>query len=158
MKLNLLLNNQNAFIPGYTNFDPYATPGSKVIKAGIDNLDYYLDNGECEIIRAVGILTYFDSHEVDNILNNWISKLSINGNLILADVDVVECMKAFNRNEIDLNKLNIFLYGEQNKKINYRKCALSMFDISNFLIQKNMKIVKKYFEGLNFHIEAMRIK
>jgi len=157
MKVNLLIDNGNV-LSGYLNLDPCMMEvGDARIKTDISNLDEYVDDNECEEIRVHEILTYFDSNKVDNMLNNWISKLRKNGTIYISDIDLDESYKAYIRGDINLLKLNELLFGGQDRKWNLRKCGLNIISLEEALKSKGLKITKKYFEDYNFVIEAQRI-
>lgn len=157
-KLNLLINNPNEYLNGYTNFDPFAPNGSKLIQAEVSNLDEYIDKGECEEIRAINIISYFDMYRINEIVDNWIDKLKPEGILYISDLDIEEVMKAFDRNNITFQQLNLLLYGEQHKKWNFRKSGHSMCELAKALISKGLKIKQKVFNGFNFNITAIKDK
>lgn len=157
MKVNLLIDNPNV-LSGYLNLDPCVMePGDARIKSDISNLDNYVDDNECEEIRAHEVLTYFDSNKVDAILDNWIKKLRINGIIHICDVDMEEAYKGYKRGDFELLKLNEILFGGQDRKWNLRKCGLTITALEDAFKAKGLKVTKKYFQDYNFVIEGKRI-
>ena len=156
MKVNLLIDNPNV-LSDYLNLDPCMSEGGDArIKADISDLDEYVEDNECEELRVHNVLTYFDSNKVDNMLNNWIKKLRLNGKISVSDVDIEQVFKAYQRCGINLLKLNELLFGHQSKKWDFKKCGLSMIVMEEALKAKGLTITKKYFENYNFVIEAQR--
>lgn len=155
-KLNILLDNPDGWLPDYVNFDPMAKVGEKTILTDITNLDEYIDDSECSEIRAVNILSYFDAGKIDLMLQAWVKKLAHGGELVIADIDVIQVFKAFGRAEINLGTMSELLYGKQVRKWDLRKICLTMSEVADALMAKGMIISEKRFENLNFYIKAVR--
>lgn len=157
MKVNLLLDNPKT-LNGYLNIDPFLKEaGTSRIKSDVFNLDEYIDNAECEEIRASEILCYVNSNLVDDVISNWIKKIRINGTLVISEIDFVKVYSAYEEGLIDLTEANILLYGNQEKFWDFKKCIFTLDYMNNFLIQKELKIIEKYYEdAFTFTIKAKR--
>lgn len=158
MKVNLTIDSPNA-LNGYLNLDPIVKdPGISKVKVDIMNIDDYVDNAECTELRAWGVLTYYDSNKIDNMINNWIAKLRIGAIISISDIDIERVFKAYQRGEINITQMNSLLFGEQQKNWDLRKCGLNMESVSEALKAKGLEITEKTYHNFNFVVKAKRVK
>lgn len=155
IKLNLLIGNPGGYLEGFVNIDPLASTGDKTLLCDPSLLGYW-DDGEVDEIRAFNLLSYFDAGRVEEIIQVWAKKLAYGGFLTVADVDIVQAMKAFDRAEINFVELNHILYGEQDKPWRFRKVGLCMNEVSEALLANGLDIHEKRFESIFFQIKAVR--
>lgn len=156
MKVNITINNLNS-LNGYLNLDPVVKEaGSPKVKADISNLDDHLDIAECTELRSSDVLNYFESEKVDNILNNWISKIRKGGIISISEIDLDKVYKAFARNEINLTTFNTLVFGEQSRNWDFKKSILNMDVVCEALKAKGLEIIEKSFLNYNFIITARR--
>jgi hypothetical protein len=156
MKVNIIFDNPNC-LNGYLNLDPLVKDsGSAKVKADVANLDSHIDNGEAEEIRSSNVLSFYDSNKVDDIINNWISKIRSGGIIQITEIDIEKCFKAFLRSEINMTQLNILIYGEQYQKWDFKKSGLNMHVMSEALKAKGLEIIEKTYHGFNFTIKARK--
>jgi hypothetical protein len=155
MKVSITLNNPYT-LTGYLNLDPIVEPGSIKVKVDVANLDEYLDVGECQEILSCDVLNYYESGKVDEIIDNWIDKLRKGGIIQFSEVDIESVLLSLQRGEINLDKLNTLLFGEQKRKWDFKKCGLSSYVMCNKLISKNLEIIEKTYHGYNFFIKARK--
>lgn len=156
MKLNLLIDNPNGMITGYLNIDPYASGSDFRVKSDITSLGQFIDDGECEEIRAIDILSKYEANKIDEIIDEWISKLRKNGILVISDIDLFEVILNIEKGKINLNSTNLILYGNQTEPQTYKKCVLSLHNIAEGLKLRGLFILEKSFNGLNFVVKAQR--
>jgi len=156
MNINLLIDNPNGMITGYLNVDPYASGSDFRIKSDIANLGEFIDDGECEEIRAIDILSKYEAAKVDTIIDSWIAKLRKNGILVISDIDLFEVITNVNKGNININETNLILYGNQSESQTYKKCVLTLHNISEGLKLRGLFILEKSFNGLNFVVKAQR--
>lgn len=156
MKLNLLIDNPNGMITGYLNIDPYASGSDFRVKSDITSLGQFIDDGECEEIRAIDILSKYEAGKIDEIIDEWIAKLRKNGILVISDIDLFEVINNIQKGKISLNDTNLVLYGNQTEPQSYKKCVLSLHNIAEGLKMRGLLILEKSFNGLNFVVKAQR--
>ncbi len=158
MKLNLLLANPGGCLPGYANLDCFACAGQPTLLCDISDLSEYIDDAECDEIRAINVLSYFDANKVGEIITKWVSKLRHGGELVIGDVDILQVWKAYSRAEIDYVTLNKLLYGEQTSPLRWdlRKTGLSLQEVSYALNSNGLNVTEKKFESVYFNIRATR--
>lgn len=156
MKVNLLLGNEEGYLEGYLNLDPFAKQGAKTVMGDPSKLDEYIEDGEIEELRCFGIATFFAGAHVGELLEHWSKKLAHGGKLIIADVDMIELMKSFLRGEIDFSSLSGTIYGSQQKGWDSRKTALSMTTVCDAAQAFGLEIIEKKFDGIIFIVTAER--
>lgn len=155
MKLNLILDNPNAVLSGYTNIDPFADENDKKrIKNDVSNLDNIVDDSECEEIRAVEVIEYYQRPDMDRMLSHWIKKLKRGGILTVIDVDLYNACRLYAAQAIDTKIINELLHGMQEKNWDYRKVNISLEDVQKYLESKSMSILSSKIVGLKFVIKA----
>jgi len=158
MKVNLLLDNPNGAIKGYLNIDPFAPIDNDPRQNGdITNLDWGIDGNELEEILADDIINYFPFPALNGIVANWVSKLAINGKLILRGIDYEEVCRQITFQQIDKALGLQLLYGVQDKRSHIRQSGLTLLDITEYLENLNMKIMLKLLDGYNYVIEAVKL-
>jgi GTPase SAR1 family protein len=158
MKVNILLDNPEGVLNGYTNIDPFVPEksGDSRINHNILNLDGVLEDAEGVEIRAINILTYLNANDINIAIENWVRKLRHKGQLVLADVDVNEVAKFIVAQKIDLKLANIMLHGEQQKEWQLRYTSLSLAEILPCLRNKGLKIITARILNGNFFVRAER--
>lgn len=159
MKLNLLLDNSKDVLSGYLNIDPLAKDSEKnKINGDISNLDFVCDNGEVEEILAYNILEYFHFFRIDQILNNWLSKLKVGGKLILGILDIEEISRLYYLNRISMDKFNNLIFGEQKKDWDTKKCGLTVYNLTEVLTNKGYKILRSEINEYEGFVSCERVK
>ena len=156
MKINLLLDNPKGCLSGYLNVDPMSENDPNRVSLDVTNFDAACDDAEASEINAIGVLTFFPAREINDIFTYWLKKLRHGGILRVGDIDLLEVAKATFMGAHSLEDANQLLYGEQDKKWNYRKCCLTVNQVSDALKAKGFRILKKRIAQNEFLIEAQR--
>ncbi len=158
MKINISLDDPENVVPGFITVDPYAGPDDPYgrVCGDITNLSPLLDRGECEAIRAIGILDIFPASLGDVVLNHWISLLAHGGKLLLAIADVREASRRLLNGEIDGPTFTNIVHGMSEHPGRVRKVSyLPEFLIDN-LRGKGLEITAQRYQFPYFLVEAKR--
>ncbi len=156
MKVNLLLEGQPE--TGYLNLCPYTESNTDTFQKGeVTKLDYLIDDGEVEELKAIDILEYYPGNMSEIILTNWIKKLKHGGKLVLGTVDLVEVAKGVANYELDIDQANLFFHGEQKRSWDFRLSSFTMNQIVHYLESKDLKVIKKRVNNYRCIIEAIRL-
>lgn len=157
VKINLLYGADD-ILSGYINVDPTtSSQDNKKVSGDVVNLDYLVENSECNHIVANEILSYLPASLINQTISHWIAKLRHKGILTIVDVDLIEISKGISQRYIDLEAANNLLYGAQDTDWKFKKCALSSFDIIEYLKEHKLRILKNRINNYKFTIEAQRI-
>ena len=145
MKVNLLLDNPHDVRSGYLNLDPFAPePDSHGrIRCEIVNLNKLVDAGEAEEIVAHDIIGYFPPKQIDEILDNWLSKLAHKGTLTLSAVDFREVSHKTLGNIITIDQINSLVYGDQRQPWEFRKSAFTLPLLITMFESRGFRIMSK---------------
>lgn len=149
MKVNYVLPGEDT-LAGYYNHKIF------VENAGID-LNHVIDDAEAIEIRAIEILEYFPANLSEQIINYWLSKLAHGGRLVLGLIDPQELSRHFSQGRLDIDQLNLFLYGEQREPWQFRKTVFTLPQAVAYLESKGIKILTKRTGGFRIVVEAERI-
>lgn len=125
MKVNL--HNGKSELDGYTNIN--------ILKHS--NFDDQVDNAEAIEILADGILNLVFPNDLSNTLSYWISKLRHGGKITFVFIDLYEISRAYFQHKLNINDATNLLYGNNNQN------CISLLELSNFLKQAGLKIIKK---------------
>ncbi len=145
MKVNILLNNATDVRSGYLNVDPCAPEGDAGdgrVRAEPHKLDL-LDANECDEIVAHDALDFYQTHEVDRVLDHWLSKLAHGGTLTLSTIDAREVARSFLAGRIDVDEFNVLVHGQQDGPYRSRSCSLTMATLCAVLQDRGMQILSK---------------
>jgi len=161
LKLNLLLDNKNGQLSGFTNID-VMTPDDKDfedlrVRGDVTPLSWICDNGECEELIARHILCYFPIASIGAILSGWITKIAKGGLITIEETDVELASYALVTGKIDPKEFQRIIYGGQSKKWDVKKSGLTTHTIIDFLEGSGFKILKKRLNDLNFVVQAVRL-
>lgn len=154
MKINLLLDNKEDLLAGYTNVDPFSKEGEA---CDVNNLDKIVDDGEAVEIRANEILCYFNRPDMQFMLSHWIKKLAKNGKLIVIDIDLYDVCRSYTAKQINTDIANLLLHGAQKKNWDYKKVNVSSEDICSYLEEAGLKIKQIRISNGKFIITAEKV-
>lgn len=155
MKINLVINNENAAIKNYTNISPILdTKGFN--KGNVHNLDWVADNASVTHLIADDVLSRFTFPEVNGILQNWLSKIALNGSITIRGIDFEEVARALVLEQVTIQEAAKLIYGDQKGPEDIRCSSMSILDIVAYLEQYGLQITRKIFEGYQYTVEATR--
>lgn len=159
MKVNLLLDNPKDILNGYINIDPLKGPvNDERLDGDITCLDAYIDDAEAEEILAIDVLDYYQMGVADDILNNWIKKLKIGGELVISCVDLREVTRLYEKGTLNFIEINRLLHGDQDKDWNFRKCSLTLEMLIAVLKSRELKIITAKIDNLKAIVRCKRVK
>lgn len=107
-----------------------------------------LTDNEAEIILANEILDYFSMENIPDLINKIISKLRLNGKLIIGGTDLFVFCKFVSNDLIDENL--------GNKYIEEKQAMPPMLTIKTLLEKAGLKIETYQFSGMSYEITAIR--
>lgn len=145
--------------PGFLNlchFSDDCTDLEKT-KADITFLDPFCEAGQCTELYAGDCLEFFHARFADQILNNWLSKLSIDGTITISGTDIYETMTFLLNRTIGMEQLNTLLYGDRVKLWEQKKSVYSCHQICSTLEPKGIKIIKKVIDNYKYSIVGKRV-
>lgn len=148
MKVNYVLPGELP-LAGYYNHNIF----SQLLAVDINSV---VDDGEVTELRATEVLEYFPASASEQIMNYWIAKLAHGGKLILTIIDSVELARHFSQARLDIDQLNLFLYGEQQYPWQFRKTIFTLPQIVNYLESKGLKILTKRTSNFRGVVEGVR--
>lgn len=113
MKLNIIHKNPDLLLNTHTNISPFnSTQDPELLVGDTTNIDWIVDNGECEEIVVLDTLEYIPYNKVFDVISNLVGKLKVGGELILGFHEIEEICRLFYRGHISYNEMNKLLYGE----------------------------------------------
>lgn len=154
MKVNLLINSPDDVRSGYLNIDPSGPDPavSGYVKGDISDLSHSVEGGECHELVAHDVLDAFHGTFVDQVLDNWLSKLGHRARLCLSVVDLREVCRAYMAGRLSLDETNILLHGNSYS----RKCSLTLAQLAEVLTNKGLVILTRRIENYRAVVVAER--
>lgn len=151
MKVNITLGNEAR--SGYININPLADPNDpNFIRTNINDLGVYLDDGEAEEIIALDAIDYAPIQEKEHVLQHWLSKLALNGTIIIGGTEIGNVAKAFALNQLDLNKFTELAYGAQLQKAG----LITAEQMTKVLTGLGLRVIEKKIFNFSYYIKAVR--
>lgn len=146
-------------LSGYLNISPLIEQDTDTeMNVDCRNLDAVACDAEVSELIVHNVLGYIPPDQVSVVLDNWVRKLRKGGKIIIVDLDAYQVSKAFVQFNIDIDKFNGLLYGNQNLLGFSRATCLTLTGLSNHLSNVyKLKIIKKRIEDLGFVLEAVRV-
>lgn len=152
MKLNLTLETGSAR-SGYVNINPLASPDDpSFIRANINELSIYVDDGEAQEIIALDIVDFVPVQEKENIVRHWLSKLALGGTITIGGNDIGQVAKAFTFNQLELSQTAELLYGGQLARSGLVTCT----QMRKILEGGGLKIVEARLNNFSYYVKARR--
>ena len=157
----LLTVNPNYLYEDYRVISPLVPPwkASTDPLACLSNLDSEFDIGELDELSVLDALEYIHPALVDASLQNWLGKVGHGGLVRFDCVDLREICLKFQRQEIDLNTVNLMIYGDQTNPLFLRRNALALNDLVMCLVTAGFTITKRHlYDGghCRFILEGVR--
>lgn len=140
MKINITLEEENQ-LNSYVNIHP-------------NGLNDVVDDAEADEVRAINVLSYYPQNESSKIISLWLRKLKHGGKIVIGAVDILELSRDFSSYFVDIDTINLFLYGEEGKPL--VKAGFTLLQVAEYLESKGLKITKKRIEDYRFVVEAIR--
>lgn len=143
MKINLIIDSGEV-LGGYLNIDPFAQDKNDPLDrqiGDISNLDWAVDAGELEELRAINILEYWPGRDAEGILSGWVSKLAHGGRIIIGFTDIICIAKDVVSRKLDIHQTNDIVYGLQRQTWDNKKSCFTVNQVKTFLESLNLKII-----------------
>ena len=158
MKINLMYGTDSEQINGYTNIHPFTLEETdELIRGDIKNLDFIVDDAEVEEIIATDVVDYISVQDIEQVIENWVSKLHHEGTIVIGGVDFLEVCKSVTRREIEMDDVIKMIHGVQDKPYLIKRNNLTCGLLAEYLNQRyGLKIIKKRSEGFKYIVEAKR--
>lgn len=154
MKLYLSINKKP--LNGYLNLSPISQY-EETKPCDLKNLDHYVDRSSLKQIIAEDVIGYIEVENLLDTLRHWVSKLRLNGELVITGIDMYEvCREVLNQN-INIPTANKILYGEHQHSWNFRISTVTLYDVVSLLNELGLKIMEKKLEGINYCIKSRRV-
>lgn len=136
MKINII-NDSSKTIANYKN----------LVLTSNTNFTDIVDNS-CEEILCVDALDYVDQNSRNAVLGSILSKLRLNGRIIIAGTDVRSLSRLVLSENISVD--------EYNKEIENKKSLSTSTNIRNILLSSNLKIESELIRGQKYELTAIR--
>lgn len=136
MKINII-NDSSKTIANYKN----------LVLTSNTNFTHIVDNS-CEEILCVDALDYVDQNSRNAVLGSILSKLRLNGRIIIAGTDVRSLSRLVLSENISVD--------EYNKEIENKKSLSTSTNIRNILLSSNLKIESELIRGQKYELTAIR--
>lgn len=148
MRLNLLSNCPGGVRSGYVNVDPHAPEGDPHgrVACPLDSLSLCETNEASEIIAA-GVLDRFPTHQVDAVLDHWISRLAHGGVLTVSVGDAREAARNFLSGFWNLDSFNAAVHGEQDGPGRSVQCCLTAEVLAGVMESRGLRVLGVKVEG-----------
>lgn len=163
MKLNLLMYSDN-ILGGYTNVDPYPVQSNneqsfteEKVQGDVQNLDWLVDDGECDEIIADDILDFVPINKKVEVIQNIARKVKFGGKLTLGGIDSYEVSKAYSLLNINMEEALFLLYGDPNYPFGNRKGCFNLLSVVDMLGQMGFKPLQKRILNYKYSIVAERM-
>ena len=157
MKVNLLLDEPAGVMPGWLNVDPLAPAGDEGrVNGDPANLSAFVDAGEVEELRALGVLDYLPRAVAQKAIEHWASLLAHGGLLAVSSLDLLEVSKSFQNRFISLEQASLLLYGQQEKAWQFRHCSHTALELSRLLEARGLVVLKRRVEHFFAVVVARR--
>jgi hypothetical protein len=154
MKINLLLAD-NSPRSGYTNIDPLAPPNDPLRKVGdFGDLNEHVDNAECDELVANDVLDFLPAHQIDEVLNHWVSKIRHGGTITVGGLDLREVARGLVKHELGIDDANLLIYGAQQAAWQHRRSATTIQNVLAAMASRGLRPLKKRVENY-FYIITM---
>ena len=140
---------------GYMNVDTDAKNLPKDIYAqgNKGNLDWLCEDSSCEeIISAETIRLFNHEYLRKAVIPNWCKKLEHNGVMKISFSDAFSFAKLLVQNKISTEQFNTVMFGSGDGF----KSAICEQLIISILLENEMSIVTKKYDGLIFYVEATK--
>jgi predicted SAM-dependent methyltransferase len=147
VKIHLSYDNLESARSGYQNID-YIAENDSVMVGDIKNLDWLVDDGEAEEIIADDVLGHFPAAQVDDVLDNWLRKLSKGGYLTIITADLKEVARSILAEKITTDQANQLLFGKQDNQWRVKKSAFCLSQLVEVLTNRNYKVVKRRVQSM----------
>lgn len=139
------------------NVDNCAPMGDpKRTRGNVGDLSDLVDAGEAEEIVALDILDFFPGEMADQVLHNWLSRLSRGGKITVGVVDVREVARGLLDGRLTLDDAQELLHGRQTAEWDYRKSVFTLSHLVEVLTNLGLKVLKKRVENYRAIVTAER--
>lgn len=145
MKVNISFSKKE--LDGYTNHSILETQNLTLDEVDMNELD--------EVI-ALGIIEYIPRKAFDQVLHNWISKLSHNGKLVLSFDDLYTITRLFFLQKLNFQEMNFLLHGPMVENWQHKNVNITIPVLCQTLETLGLKIESKKIEGTKATIVGVR--
>lgn len=129
MKIHLITNQEE--LNGYININ--------ALQEDVSNLDKHVMDTECTELITNNTINYIPQNQITQVLNHWISKLRHGATISISSLDIYQVCRSHYNMSLNTSDVINLIYGGTPPKIS----VLSMKDLSDFLTQRKLKILKK---------------
>ena len=155
MKINLMYGRgQN--LQGYTNINAIPTEEEDVIVSDPSDLNFFVDDAEAESIIAYDVINFLPKGSMIPTIEHWIKKLRHGGSIIIGGVDCYAIARDIVANKINLQDLNIILYGSEIASWDIRRNIFTMQSLVDHIKDLGLKIIKSRIDKYEIAVEAIR--
>jgi hypothetical protein len=120
------------------------------------NLDEHVDAAECDELIATDILDFLPAHQIDEVLNHWVSKIRHGGTITVGGLDLREVARGLVKHELNINDANLLIYGAQQAAWQHRRSSTTLQNVLAVLTSKGLKPIKKRVESYFYSITMER--
>lgn len=117
----------------------------------IDLLDMLVEENECTNIIVESFLSNFNIENTRGVLEKILSKLRINGTIIITDIEIEVIANDLLLSNIDLEMFNSVIFAG-----NKARSLLTIETVRHYLEEFGIKITRSYIENNFFVLEGKR--
>lgn len=127
-------------------------PENTTIISDIALLEMMVEDNECNNIVVDSFLSNFHIENVKSVLEKILSKLRINGTIIITDVEADIMANDLLRSDIDLETFNSIIFSGDNTR-----SVLTIEYVRGCLMESGIEITRSYIEKNFFVVEGKRV-
>lgn len=128
MKIQLMTSQKE--LNGYINIK---------LEDGVSNLDSHVMTAECTELVTNNTINYIPPAQIPQVLDHWISKLRHGASISITSLDMYQVCRSCYNLSLTMSEVTELVYGGSPPKVS----AISMIDLSTYLKQKGLTILKK---------------
>jgi len=136
---------------GYLNISSLVKPGEDVIQNDLTDLNSVLDHNSVRELLANDVLDYIPLHGKQQVLGNYLCKISHGGKIIIKGIDIREISRLIYLGHIDFIEANKLIYGEASNIYNLKKGLVFPDELINMVLSSNQfRVDSVKFNGIEY--------
>ena len=147
--MKIFLNVNQSPISGYKNVNLTTDT------IDLNNLDNLCEPSECTDLIIHHVLEYISFSQIPTLLSKLISRLRLNGQIVIHNYDFAIMLDNYHNGLISLQDLNDILFGNDSIK---KCCCISIQNVEDLILENGLSIISKEINAGKFTLIARRTK